>query len=520
MKLLAHLKHLKNPNLIAVVIALISTGFLRLQLFTGLPETDSGLYTFANQYIYHALINGQDLKGMPLSLYSLMTAWVYGLEVNQFILLRLIDGLVAIAASIILFRVILKESGSTLFTIILVTTLLILMNTSDIVMYGFRNSIWAAFIPLFLALLIWQNSTNKDRYTFYSIGGLIFLGCLLREPFLPFFIFAGIAILISYGWRVLVKYLIGSAVVGFSVLGVILMLRGWDLVDLINSYLNIGTTYKELNFDILPSLIHTVTHSWFILIASIVSLIYLTKLHFSNKNLISFNRVSFWVLVALIPAIEPIIKVGFAYHYATCFIGLAGLSALGWKYLSNNESKRVSTLSMLSLSLISMLVIFPAIIQTVIKNNYIYSPYDAFQWTLDPHSFRNEQMVKRSQYLIVASKIYELSKEDSTLVTSGVMQILYPLSELLPPTFKLNDLGQLYLKLKKDEVKLIQILKEYQPDLIVTSGLNWEYEKALPDIIEKTNLYEVAYKIKGNKKIDYGWKFKEPGIIYRLKDLK
>ena len=109
MKLLAYLKHLKNPNLIAVVIALISTGFLRLQLFSGLPETDGGLYTFVSQYIYHALINGQDLKGIVLSLYSLMTAWVYGLEVNQFILLRLIDGLVAIAASIILFRVILKE---------------------------------------------------------------------------------------------------------------------------------------------------------------------------------------------------------------------------------------------------------------------------------------------------------------------------------------------------------------------------------------------------------------------------
>jgi len=519
MKLLAYLKHLKNPTLLAVVIALISTGFLRLQLFTGLPETDSGLYTFTNQYIYHALINGQDLKGMSLSLYSLMTAWVYGLEVNQFILLRLIDGLVAIAASIILFRVILKESGSTLFTIILVTPLLILMNDSEIVMYGFRNSIWAAFIPLFLALLIWQNSTNKDRYTFYSIGGLISLGVLLREPFLPFFIFAGIAILISYGWRVLVKYLIGSAVVGFSVLGVILMLRGWDLVDLINSYLNIGAFYKEFNFAILLPLINTVKHSWFILIASIVSLIYLTKLHFSNKNLVSVNRVYFWLLVALIPAIEPILKVGFPYHYAQCLIGFSGLSALGWKYLSNNKSKRVNTLSMLSLSLISMLVIFPEVNNSFIKQLHVNTSSDVISW-IKSRPFRHPELIKNNQYLITSAKIYELSREDSTLVTSGIMQAIYPLTGLLPPAYKLHDLGQLYLKLDKNEVKLIQILKEYRPTLIMTSGIPSNYEKALPDIIEKTNLYEVVYRIKGNQKINYGWKFKEPGIIYRLKDFK
>jgi hypothetical protein len=26
--------------------------------------------------------------------------------------------------------------------------------------------------------------------------------------------------------------------------------------------------------------------------------------------------------------------------------------------------------------------------------------------------------------------------------------------------------------------------------------------------------------LEGNQKINYGWKFKEPGIIYRLKDFK
>ena len=173
---------------------------------------------------------------MTLSLYQFMTAWVYGLEVNQYILLRLIDGLVAVAASIILFKVILKESGSTLFTVILATALFIIMNDIEVIVYGFKISIWAAYLPLFTALLVWQNASKEDKYSFYLIGGLVSLGVLLREPFLPFFLLAGISILIGYGWRVLIKYLIGSAVVGFSVLAVMLMFRGWDLFDLINSY--------------------------------------------------------------------------------------------------------------------------------------------------------------------------------------------------------------------------------------------------------------------------------------------
>ena len=229
-----------TPNtfhlLIAIILAILTTGFLRLQLLNSPPGSDSGFYTFNAQYVYNALSNGETLKELALALYPMLTSWVYGLDVNQYILLRLIDGLVAIAASIVLFKVVLKESGNTVFTLILTSTLLIIMNDVEIVMYGFRNSIWAAFLPLFSALLIWQNSTKHDKYSFYLIGGLVSLGVLLREPFLVFFILGSIAILIGYGWRVLLKYLIGSALLGFTVLGFIMMLRGWDVLDLVNSY--------------------------------------------------------------------------------------------------------------------------------------------------------------------------------------------------------------------------------------------------------------------------------------------
>ena len=95
------------------------------------------------------------------------------------------------------------------------------------------------YIPLFTAsdTSLWQTVLESRSVFFFVSTPMVSLGVLLREPFLPFFLLAGIAIWIGYGWRVLLKYLIGSAILGFSVLAVVLSFRGWDLLDLINSYL-------------------------------------------------------------------------------------------------------------------------------------------------------------------------------------------------------------------------------------------------------------------------------------------
>ena len=331
-----------QQSLIAVSIAILITGFLRLQLLSGLPDSDSGFYIFLTQYIYNIVSSGEILKDMNLHLYQFITSWVYSLDVNQFILLRLIDGLIAIAASIVLFKVILKESDSTLFTVILTTGSLIIMNDRHIIMYGYTNSIWAAFLPLFSALLVWQNSNKEDKYSFYSIGGLVSLGVLLRESFLPFFIFAGIAILIGYGWRVLIKYLIGSAVVGFSILGFMLMFRGWDLIDLFNSYIQLATSIESgINVGWKFPVQVIMKANWFIIFTATASIFYLIKLYSNDKNQVNMKRVWFWLLITLIPILEIFSKASFAYHYANCLPGLAGLSALGWKYMINKESKKL-----------------------------------------------------------------------------------------------------------------------------------------------------------------------------------
>ena len=508
---------------LAIIIAILTTGFLRLQLFSGVPEPDGGFYTFNSQYIYYALTHGQDLNAMTLNLYPFMTAWVYGFDVNQYISLRLIDGLVAVAASVVFFKVILKESGSPLFSVILATSLFIIMNDIKFIIYGFQNAVWAAYLPLFSALLIWQNISKEDKYSFYLIGGLVSLGILLREPFLPFFLLAAIAILIGYGWRVLIKYLIGSAVVGFSVLGVMLMFRGWDLLDLINSYRATGVEFWVWDKDYMAKGIlklagETLQKFWFILTTASISIFYLIKLYSTNRKLVNTNRFSFWLAVTLLPLLEWFFKMGLPYHLANCLIGLAGLSAMGWKHLMTQESKKVTTSSILIIGLLSLIVILPTINRTLIKSSYIYGPIDAIKWVKASDSFRGGQMIERSQYLKVAAKVYGLTRSDSTLAVSGFWQPLFPLTGLLPPTFKLHDLRALYLASNYDENKIIEYLIEYQPTVIVSSTKSWPGERALPGIIEKTDFYEKVTIVSDNPQENRGG----PGgaIVYRLKDFK
>ena len=510
---------------LAIIIAVLTTGFLRLQFFSGLPDTDGGFYTYCTQFYYSHFLNDRELDGMIILLYPLITSWVYGLDVNQFIVLRLIDGFFAIITSIILFKVILKESGSIFFTVILMTTLLVLMNYIENIGYGFRNSIWIAYLPLFSALLVWQNATKEDNSSFYLIGGLVSLGVLFREPFLIFFLFSGIAIQIGYGWRLLIRYLIGAALVGFIVLGFVLLFRGWDLLNLINSYFYTTGYFKghqELtNSSFITYGLLSLKNNWFIWFTAFISLIYLIKLYFSDKNILNINRIYFWLGISLLPLLEPLLKFSWEYHFANCLPGLAGLTAMSWKHLNSQESRIVNTASIVIVSLMSLMVILPTINRVIIKSDHIFSPLSAIEWAKEVGGFRGPETIAKSQYLIAAAKIYELSREDSTLSLSGSMTGLYPLTELLPPTYKLCDLYNLYVSLNFNEGELIKILEKYRPTIIWTAHLSTQYltnaEKDLPFIIEKSNLYNKVATIPINPKINYGWK---AGSIYRLKDFK
>tara|TARA_B110000967_G_C18869065_1_gene554353 strand:+ start:535 stop:2172 length:1638 start_codon:yes stop_codon:yes gene_type:complete len=532
--------------LLAIIVAVLTTGFLRLQLASGLPQVDEGLYIFASQYLYHSLGDSEALNGatLVLYLYQFINSWVYGFDINQTIMLRAIDGLVAITSSIVLFKIILKESDSRLFTVILMVPLLIIMNDIEVIEFGFRNSIWAAYLSLFTALLIWQNSTKDDKYSFYLIGGLISLGILLREPFLPFFLLTVIAIYTSYGWRVLFKYLIGSAVVGFGVIGFILMLRGSNLIELVDSYTRYGDAIGRQQWKF-PFLI--IQLNWFIFVTSSISMIYIVKLYLSDKKLVNMKRFCFWLAITLLPLVEYYSKLGLMYHFSNSLIGLAGLSAMGWKLVSIYESKKIQASTILFISLLSLVVILMTLKEQVDKDEKINSLSDLSGWIKDTGAFRSPNTLKRSQMSSVAAQIYNYSRDDSSLAVDGYWSHVYPLTGLLPPKnnsasdyrpFILSDLRTIsdtsnFTGGKKEEAidYLFDILIDYRPTLIVASTKGGELFSLLPYAIEKTNLYEIVSVVPPRFSYSdfYLDRTLELGIdpvgwmsatIYRLKDFK
>ena len=509
----------------AIVVSLLTTGLLRIYLIQGLPGPDGGYYTYLAQEINAAISNKENLAGnIPLALYSLTTSWVFNFEINQFFALRWIDLFVAIFASFLFFKVILKESGSLLFTVTTVSTSLFIMNDHNLILYGFRNSTWIAYVPLFAALILWQNSKKEDNLTFYLIGALTALGVLFREPFLVFFIVGGISIWIAYGWKNLLKYLIGTAILGFTITGIAVYLRGGDVIGLINSYTDIHLALADFDPEFKSQYFYDnalvmLKRFWFGVLLSIISIIYIFKLFFENKKTINIHHFCFWITLSLIPIVEAIFKLAIPYHFSNCIPGIVGISAIAWRYLSKNETKKTQRYILTSIIILFIYGIYPHVSNTINapmykKKNAIVNAYNGL-WN---QSFQDKEVIKYSPFLTAAYNIRQLTSNNSTLVVFTFSQLLYPLSGLRPPTYELHDLRMTYSKLNGDEDKIANLLKKHQPTII--TPMMWNLPgipeltgvKELPGIIERTGLYEKVMVLQAPNVI--------MGDIYRLKNFK
>ena len=515
----------KLSTVIAILVAILTTGYLRVHWIPFLPEPDGGLYTYYSQYFYTVLTKGEFISpNYPVALYSLLTSWVYGLDINQYIALRWIDLCLAVTASILFFKVIEKESGSLLFSIVLVSALLLVMNNYSFILFGFRNSIWAAYVPLFLALYLSQTINNKNHYLFYFIGAVAAFGVLLREPFLFFYITGAIAILFAYGWKILVKYLIGSAILGFITLFILIMLRGaGNLQIIIESYIGFVGGMQDLANELLISnflknSLIAIKAYWFGITLSIISAIYILKLNLKDKKSVGTNRFFFWLALALVPIIEPISKLGFDYHFINCIPGLAGISAMGWKYVSLNESKIVKKYVMGVIIILYVFGVYPNLSRTLNINVYHKeNPISDAYNHLWKNNYGEIETIRLSNFLIAADMIKKLSKKDSTLAVAGFAQVLYPLTGLLPTSIGMRDLRVLYLSLNWNEDKLVGILQEQRPTLIFPT------KQVLPGIanltraVQRTGLYERVAIVSYSPNVYYKTII---GDIYRLKSFK
>jgi hypothetical protein len=302
------------------------------------------------------------------------------------------------------------------------------------------------------------------------------------------------------------------------------MLRGaGDLQIIIESYIGLVSEMQDLANELLISnflknSLIAIKAYWFGITLSIISAIYILKLNLKDKKSVSTNRFFFWLALALVPIIEPIFKLGFDYHFINCIPGLAGISAMGWKYVSLNESKIIKKYVMGAIIILYVFGVYPNLSRTLNINVYHKeNPISDAYNHLWKNNYDEIETIRLSNYLIAADMIKKLSKKDSTLAVAGFAQVLYPLTGLFPASYEMTNLRALYLKLNWNEDKLVGILQEQRPTLIFPT------KQVLPGIpnltraIQRTGLYERVAIISYSPNVYYKTII---GDIYRLKSFK
>jgi len=478
---------------------IIAVAVPRIAGLSGFPLTDEGYYAYYAMRIGDSLASGQGLPGDGyLMLYPMLTSWVFFLPENPFVLLRIVDLLVAVAAGLLLFGILVRESGSLTVAALLSVSFLLAMSAGPFIQNGFKNSFFAAYIPLFLAMSFSQAETvTRSRWA--VIGALVAACVLLRESFAPFALLAAVAVWIRHGIRNVIALCLGAALAAVIILLVVLSARG-GLAGLIESYQDAAISFAALQgqknalfLSGATTAIQMAKIPLLVTAAAVVAL--LTRACGMHRRAVS-GRAWFWLSASLLPLIEPASKIGFAYHFSACLPGMAGLCAWAWRSLTTERWKTVATGALAVAAAFSlvpawqMASLLPAGLKEARRTAEM-------GWSKELHGGTN--------YLIAADLIRGAAPQGGTLSVSGFMYPLFPLTDLRPPSPSLSDLSLALIKGQMDGDHLSATLRACSPDVILTSNRT-EFPGA--DIVDAsvraTGLYEKVGEVEVDPTRAYG----------------
>tara|TARA_B110001469_G_C9403937_1_gene207351 strand:- start:47 stop:625 length:579 start_codon:yes stop_codon:yes gene_type:complete len=189
-----------------------------------------------------------------------------------------------------------------------------------------------------------------------------------------------------------------------------------------------------------------------------------------------------------------------------------------WKYISLNQSKNIQKYLLIAVYVFFIYGSYPNISKTLSidvyqKENAVINAYKQL-WK---NNYNEKEIIKLSNFLIASDMIKKLSSKNSTLATAGFATPLYPITGLLPPSFDLYDLRGLYSRLNWDEDKLVKILKEQKPTIIMPTKQILPGMPNLTRAIQMTGLYERVAIVSYSPNVYYK---SITGDIYRLKSFK
>lgn len=484
---------LRTPTAIVIFAILCAVALPRLMLIGGLPATDEGVFAYFAQLIHASLITSKSLPNTgPLALYPFLCNWVFAFNINPLVALRLIDMLVAILAGYLFYRVIEIESGSRLGAFLICLLFLFTMNQPVFIQYGFKNSMFAAYVPLFAALWLGLAApVDVPARRWVAIGVLLAITVLLRETFLPFAVVGVMAVLLQRGLRSFLQLIVGGIISGLLIIGLIIVSRG-SIFPLLETYQNAANMYIAIADQRSTLFLSSGTQFWQeanLVIAIAVIGFFITLARSLGKNRVtSLPKLSFWLAVTLVPVVEPALKIGFPYHFGVCLPGLAGMAALGWRTLCNShqQKSRLYLAYGIALLIVVVSIFIPRAI--ALRDNW---PQSQKMLSNIRDRYWPAIFTDSSNYLMAAEAIRQAAPSGGTVAVSGYMYALYPLTGLLPPKPELANLTDTIINMDLSEPHLRETLLRCPPDIVMTtSRTDWPGSQEILAAVRNTGIYK------------------------------
>lgn len=487
------------PWIILVVFA--STIAPRLAALGDFPYLDDGYHAFLAQYIHHSLATGagfpHDLSGFRL--FPVLFSWVWGMPGNALFWLRLADLCAAALAAWFLCGLLINESENEAFGLLLAFVTLAGLNLPGAIQSGFKNYFFPAFACFFAALNITRGA-NPRSWRWVWAGALSALGVLFRETFFPFVLLALAALIVIRNFAALLRFIAGGAICALLVTLSSMLLRG-QYMEMFDFYFSYGAIYgpeagrRWLKF---------VENSGraLLLFLPLIGLFVgaLAMLIFKGRNQFR-GRSFFWLGAAALPLAEPLLKIGFIYHFSVCLPGLAGFCAFTFRCLDCNALMRKTGIGLTALACCAM---GPQLALHFTKAPLTWEValnYPAQGWP--------EELRQKSCTLAAAAKIHELLPRGGTAATTGFTYFIFPASQTLPPELSLGDLSRTYIRARQNSEEFLARLGANPPDLVLIAHADQDhsaiFERELLTIFKGLDNYEEIAALPIDESKNYGW---------------
>jgi hypothetical protein len=251
---------------------------------------------------------------------------------------------------------------------------------------------------------------------------------------------------------------------------------------------------------------------------SAIALFVLAGIAFARKDKKIVMCLGFWLAFIAAGLVEPIMKIGFPYHFAVTLPAFAGICALALREIIRvsprmqwlNEERR--NFILVGGAVCLLIWIF---LRCSAMAEY-YWPLTRETLAAAPSGNWPEKITEYSNYLLAAKEIKKVIQKDGTLSISGNMHALYPLTGHLPPSHFLNNLSATTILLRLSVPDIRQALLDCAPDVIMTTTrTDWATGGGSARLLEAvidTGIYEMAAKVPMSNERHYGG---YGGLIFR-----